>query len=298
MAVSINTLYQEALGMIEVKDGTNMSDPRWTKTKVRIANDVATVLQKVYAAMPAVMLDRPDSAPVRPPTTIAGLAVTQYSKTFTGTVPTWAIGCTVLLPGDPNYNRILSTTGLLAPYMGTSGTVDATAWCDAILPSFSSAAIEAPVTLAGYGQLNPVMARANLTPRDAWREMMMNQRIVGRPTQYFVEAISDDTNGIIKPRILIDPLPDISYRLDFQVKLAAPTVSVDDLTDTAPLLVPLGYGESILVPMLRAEFSSFESFSGDKQAIREAGKVAFATLGSATKLQGPIKQSYGNSQNW
>jgi hypothetical protein len=296
VALSPSTLYTECLGMIEVREDANLNDPRWAKTKNRIATDITAVLQQIYAAMPAVLLDRPDSQPLRAPSTVSGFGVTQYSKTISGSVPSWAIGCAVRLSGDDNWNRFVTSTTLLAPYMGLTGTVNATIYCDCIAPSLTVSSIEAPVVIQGFGELIGVPTRANLGGRDDWRETM--DRIIGRPERFVVEAVSDDAAGVIKPRILVDPLPDQAYRLDFMVKLAAPRVEVADLTSTTPILLPLGYGESIILPMVRAAFSSFESFTGDKAAIRDAGKQAFATLGSTARFQGPIRQSVRTSQNW
>jgi len=259
----------------------------------RIQSDINTALQKLYAVMPDHVLQRNDFKVIYPPTTLTLTGLGAYNKSFVSSTPFsgWMNGCTIRIDGDPNDNRIIDATTLEAPYMGTSGTRTATVFCDCILPTSNIASVDAPVRLGSqpYPDLVPVVARANLM--DSWFIPVWNTggltacitRPIRRPQLYFVEAMT--SNNVIKPRILLDTLPEAAYRLDFNTHLAAPRFEVSDLTSTTPIDLPLGYGESILEPLVRAEFSSFEAFNGDSKAYMKAAEVALQTVGSVAKFQ-------------
>lgn len=264
----------------------------------RILTDLNKALQRIYAASKAWTRETESSAVLHAPTAITGLGVTHGEKTIAGWsgVQSWMLGATVLLEGDPCQNRILSGTGLLNPYLGPTGTVNGMVYGDVVVPGNSAVQIMAPVKLIGRHDLVPTMSRAAMDAGTSQAGYGTGEnRPVGVPQFYGVESYQDGA-GAIRPRIRITPLPGTESVLKYSVRCGAPVYTA--LTSTEPIPMPGGYGDAILLPIVRQMLSSFKDFTGDKQAVKEDADEAWKTLGSMNEPQAHAAQQHPISPNW
>lgn len=254
-------------------------------------------VQRIYAASKASLRETESSCLLNAPTAITGLGLTRGSKTITGwSAESWMIGATVLIDDDPRQNRILGSTSLLHPYMGTTGTRGGTAYGDVIVPGNNAVAILAPVKLLEHCDLVPAASRAAMDTGSFQGGYGTGEnRPIDIPRIYCIEQYQD-AQSAIRPRIRVTPLPSREFILKYSVRSGAPIYS--DLTSTTPIPLPGGYGDSILLPIVRQMLSTHKDFTGDKKDVKDDADEAWKTLGSLNDVQGHTRQEIAFSPNW
>ncbi len=283
--------------------------------KARIVDDINSVLQKIYGKSPNLVSQTPVGAALAAPATLSGMTLTNGSATFGGAVPTTAqIGCTILIAGEEFQNRILTATTLLYPVAGATGTYAATVWTDLVhVPSGDM--ILPPVGILGGNDLLPMQSAATFgqptryygsdhgiqrdVPYGGFTQAGYGRgenRDIGTPSRYFVEQEQGVTSGQITLAVRVDPLPDKYYTLRVTTKASAYQISSAD--STTPVLMPSGTPESVLIPLCRAEFSTFKHFSGSMGGALAAAKDAWATLGTQTDVRGGYAQHLRVGEHW
>ena len=291
--------------------------------KARIVDDINAVLQKIYGKSPNLVSQTPLGAALAAPATLSGLTLTNGSTTFGGAVPSAAqIGCTILIAGEEFKKQIfrslqphLSATTLLYPFAGTTGTYDATVWTDLVhVPSADM--ILPPVGILGGNDLLPMQSAATFgqptrfygsdhgiqrdVPYGGFTQAgygRSENRDIGTPSRYFVEQERGVTSGQITLAVRVDPMPDKYYTLRLTLKASAYQITSAD--DTNPVLMPSGTPESVLIPLCRAEFSTFKHFSTDQRGnAMAAAKDAWATLGTMTDVRGGYAQHLRVGEHW
>lgn len=187
------------------------------------------------------------------------------SATLSGTVPSWMIGCSILIDGDADMNRISDISGsdisLVRGYRGPGGVVGATVYADCALLNPDIKAVVEPVYgsqsvngIANNQRLDPAVSYDEFT---RWqREQGLASRQIGIPSKYIVER---RRSGELFLRIT--PMPGSSFNATFQAKLKPERVE-ESILDTAGGADP-GYEftslseddvESVLLPIARWKF--------------------------------------------
>ena len=250
----------------------------------RIIQDINRALEHVGEANPNVFFQvRPDQAEaIRPPANVT-VTVTQYSKaiTFTaGYVSSWMPGCAILINGDSVLNRIQdeaspSAPALAQPYMGPSGTVQATVYHDWIMLPTDVRSIMEPVTIDKSLILQQSLSAAD----NATRLIDYNQnynRTYASYVQALQKTISDPIRywpyaqmviGTLRGGVMLDALPGSDRKLCYDCRKAV-FAPVTTLSDSRTTLVPFGKDIEILLPVARWFFASYQFCSIPKQELQ------------------------------
>jgi len=229
-------------------------------------------LQQMAASCPLFAAKRPKSAVFRPSVTLTTSAQAQYGYTLTvaSGLATWMKGCQILLPGSAETNRIVDYTGttvtLQFAYLGTESGGTATVTCDtATLDADVITVLEPVRTAAGKplrasnGRLNlelPVMNRFDDYGR--FRSYPSSEQGVS----YFVESVVLAGDSQPRLRMMISPSFLEATNVEYQARCSLgyfDTASVHGAgpgyADPAtPIPVPLGYVESVFLPLAVARF--------------------------------------------
>lgn len=298
-----------------IEDASASPAPFLAIAKARILDDINSTLQKIYSRSPQWLSEYPFSAILPAPGTLTGMTLTNGSKTFGGVTPSASqVGSTILIDNQELQNIIASTTTLVHPFAGTTGTYNATIYGD-FVHVVGAGAVIPPVGILGGNDLLPMASRATMGQPTKFYNSdhglgravpfgMFTQAGYGRtenrdsgtPVRYRLEHERNLTTGALTFGIRLDPLPEKSYTLHYTVKLDPPSVSDPD--STVPVLMPTDTAESVLIPLVRNAFKSFKHNSADKSLVAEDAKEAWAALGSATDNSGGVAASLRIGDHW
>jgi hypothetical protein len=140
--------------------------------------------------------------------------------------PSWAAGCKIQLPGDSDYNRIVSVSGTVAtlqfPHQGdTSGT--ATLYGDVAALDDDVITVLDPVRTRGGVDLRPASGPGNLTMPSAvdrvdfGRIMRVTPLSVGR-NSYFVDSVADEGDSQVRLRMMLNSAPSEDLIVGFNAR--------------------------------------------------------------------------------
>jgi hypothetical protein len=204
-----------------------------------------------YQRAPAVYRRGNISFTLPAPVTIANVAVTQNSAQLGAAVFTSdQTGCTVQLPGDPNWNQVAGPDALVDAYLGTQTSVQATVYGDCAL--FGAGVFSA---LAG----EPRLFRADIGRPDGW-PLVRNDHIrrfrwigtcpcIGQPETYSIGPTALPGSGPDLFSLRIHPLPNIACAVQVPADLQPLQFFPDDLTQSFDLPVPEHLCLTILLPL-------------------------------------------------
>ncbi len=269
------------------------------------ASTINAAFQEIFSEGPSSLSEVRDGALLNAPTTIT-LSVTNNSKVVSITLgsASWMAGCTVRISGDQWDNQFSKDlTSLNRPYAGSTGSVSATVYADAVLMDSTVKAVLEPFRVPNRLPLHMCGSLEEFESFPfglglGWnnsRTIFSDSRMLlggwggfGQPKQIDVpKAVYVDTQYVpsatYTPTFLrLTPMPPNLMPLEFRKKLHAPIYTATDIgtgsTDpgtTIPMLVH----ESILLAI--AEFRWMKQPSvvlSDKQA-------AAITAGYKTALQ-------------
>ncbi len=232
---------------------------------------------------------RPDLAEIiRAPVTV-NVTVTQGSKAITfnsGYSSTWMPGQAIMIEGDPALNRIVdeasvSTPSLAEPYLGSNATINATVYNDFITLPAGTRQVMDPVTLNKVIVLTAAQSASHLALR-AWdysqfydrpygAYVLAIQKVVQNPMQWF--PFAQMCLGTLKAGIMLDTLPGVINKLCYnaRVQVFAPVTS---LADTRTTLMPQNADMTILLPVCRYYFSTYQLCSVPQQALQAEYSLA------------------------
>lgn len=157
------------------------------------------------------------------------LVTNGQSATLSATPPSWMLGCSILIDGDADVNRINDITGsnisLLRGYRGPGGVVGAVVYADCVLLNPEVGAVLEPVygsqSANGIANNQRLRPAADLNEFTRWqREQGIASRQIGIPNRYLVER---RRNGDLFLRIT--PMPGSSFNATFEAKLRAEHVT-------------------------------------------------------------------------
>jgi hypothetical protein len=281
--------------------------------------ELNAVLQQIYSLLPDTFWRESDprSTQLRAPATVSVTVVNgAKSITFISGWQSYMEGCTIVIAGDPAHNRLVMDTAASAtlwlPYDGASGTVSATVYHDAVTIEDAEQVI-GPVMLLDHWELVPVAserARQIMDPGtgtiasgDNWLSglyglfpLLDYKRNIGTPTGFLVAPAPYFTGKKVVLRLLLTALPDIAYRLTYKVKGLPPT-AVDDWDDDRTWLVPYGYTESIVIPMILWRLAKHPAFPRSQQELQPAYDVAAKMLQNM-RPRGHQSTSVATGDDW
>ena len=227
-------------------DNTNIRGPS-TGDLQAVCNAINGALEEIWCAVPAEIFQQRYGGVLREPATVS-VTVTQYSKTVTITTwADWMTGCTVALTGDSIFNEIASSTALVKPYMGATGTTTGTVYADcipfvtgALTDSDKIARVLPPIRLAGYGNLRPAGSRVEFlqwsglldvtTPHTlpAGTQTSNFNKQTGTPTSYFVDAMNLG-NASYTNLLRVNPMPTSAMMVEFNTMIKPPVYVTTDI---------------------------------------------------------------------
>lgn len=303
----VQTITNELLGMCGLEDVSH-GPPN---LEARILSDLNRALEHVGESNPNIFYQtRPDQAEViRPPATVS-VTCTQYSKavTFTaGYVSSWMPGCAILIDGDSTLNRIEdeaspSAPALAEPYMGESGTYQATVYNDWVMMPAGVRQVMDPVSLDKQTILIPAQGASDLNM--GWMNYSMDfdrryaglvlalQKQVQLASRYWPYA--QMVLGTLRGGLMLDTLPGEAHKLVYDARklVFAP---VTTLADTRTTLTPQGKDVEILLPVVRWFFASYQFCSIAKSELEADYSLAMTKAAQLT-IAGNIQKRYRYNQ--
>lgn len=190
-------------------------------------NAVNATLQTLAVASPLFAVKRPKSAWFHAPETVAVTGVTVGAKVAScASWPSWAAGCKIELPGDPDWNRVVSVSGTVAtlqfPHQGsTSG--DATLYGDVASIDSDVVTVLDPVSTRGGVVLRPASGKNNLTLPSAvdridyGRVMRINPVSTGRQS-YLVESVAHDGDSQVTLQMRLSTSPSEDFIVGYDAR--------------------------------------------------------------------------------
>lgn len=263
-------------GLESLSDGPPDLEVRLISDHNRGINEIAELNPNVY------FQERPDwSEVIRAPVTL-NVQVTQASKEITipsGYDADWMAGCAILISGDSELNRIRNeldddSPSLEQPYMGATGTVQATVWHDWIRLPEEVDGVLGPVRVQ---ERLLVRAQSLLGMQNRWfsddyrRDYMpwwnagplIWQKPVDSPWQWY--DVARYVQGDLVSGILIDALPPALTKIAFTAKVGITRVT--SLQDQRDFITPLRKDHEVLLPMVRWYFSSYMMVSTPREQL-------------------------------
>ena len=299
----VQTIRDELLGMCGLEE-TSHGPPN---LEARLISDINRGLEAVGESNPAVYYQvRPDQAEVvRPPVTV-NVTVTQYSKAVTfnsGYVSAWMPGNSILITGDSTLNRIEdestpSAPVLVEPFMGVSGTYQATVYNDWVMMPVGVRQVMDPVSLDKQTILIPAQGASDLNM--GWMNYSMDwdrryaglvlalQKQVQLASRYWPYA--QMVLGTLRGGLMLDTLPGEAHKLVYDARklVFAP---VTTLADTRTTLMPQGKDVEILLPVVRWFFASYQFCSIPKTELQADYDLAMQKATQLT-IAGNIQKRY------
>lgn len=228
-------------------------------------------LQKLHALAPFQSKTTTGSLYLNAPETIS-LAVTNGSADVTGyTFTADQTYRTIRIAGDNVDNQVVGDTELLHPYEGTTGTVSAVIYCDAI-------SIPEPYEMM-IGDPRVIESNRIVRNNDNFEGYGMphGYRNVCEPRFYRMESNAMNQNPPAPAVIRFDTLPDKAYRMESRFMLAPARITFPDLlsaVNDVPIRAELV--EAYLLPIARGilSFSSLWRNKEEKIAARNSAEAA------------------------
>lgn len=270
----------------------------------RIRNDIQATRKTLFLRNGVNNIIKTDVGFVlRGPVTV-GVTATNKAQTLTGTTaldPLYMDGCTCLLDGAPEQNRLQylgsNVWQLRYPFRGPTGACNITVWNDCVKIDPLAISIERPVGLPGYSELTPLLNEGDVFASSfayGWNyggftdsgrlgyamepggyPSLMSNRQAATPLNYLTE-FNLDPFGFPLLYIRLDPMTDAEYLLTYwQRKLPQDIIG---LTDTTAQLVPMGMDEACFLPLVRERISGHPGFTGNRALMKEDAAAARLTL--------------------
>lgn len=215
---------QRLLPKLKAKDLASMD----ATAKLELVTAINGGLQKLHTLAPHHSKITVGSLYLGAPETVT-LELTEGSDEFTGhTVEEEDLYCTIRIDGDAVDNQIIGSGKLLHPYVGATGSHNATLYHDAaIFPEPYAEIISRPRILETKRFVDHDPARRDFACRS-----------VATPRYYWMEANARNNNPPAPAVVRVDTLPDHAYRLQSDMLLAPARITGNDLL-TAETDIPL-----------------------------------------------------------
>lgn len=265
--------YVGITGFTKVENANALNRPGIDDDDVRRAiSAINSALQTIQKHGPQSLKEGERAVFLNAPTPIT-VDVAHGLTSIAAAFPTWAAGCSVLLEGDADLNRIVSVNGttgeLLRSYQGATGTSLGTIYADSLaLPADVTTVLE-PVAITENGAQRRLRYFEDRGEFSRFSRLSYDgnggkhgydtygpAKLAGRPAIYYVERL---IGGRLNLRI--NPMPAQLANITFQAKLAAERVTaaalaIDGDDDPGVTFCSVGPGdvESLLLPIARWRF--------------------------------------------
>lgn len=244
-------------------------------------------LQQIYDKLPIYFKELTEGF-VLPAAVTVSIPVTQYSATIGSSAFTDdQLGRTIVIDGDPAWNQVVGSNALLSPYMGITGTVNATIYGDAFYskrfpfdrilgnPKFNDTTF-APL-------LRTEMNRASV---DGVSNMTLFAHSVGLPRIWWTQPLGNSQGN--EPLVVLKflPVPDQAYSMSIRAAYWPKRLTLADYDSAAIQPVPDQFIESALIPLsvqaLR-DTPVFEVTGADPKRLDESAAQAAQFLDNQPK---------------
>lgn len=225
-----------------------------------IQDAINGAIQKLNERAPAHSKQTTASIYLEAPAAVS-IGVTAGSIAITGAAFTAdQYGRTIRIDGDAIDNQIAGSAELLHPYLGTTGTVSAVIYSDAVpLPEIYTELIGDPHILeTGRDLINQKVDFRRTCTR----------RPVQEPQFYWSEANARNQNPTVPAVLRFDSLPNRAYRLTAEAIMAPLRVAISELLVAGPEL-PFRdeFIETYLMPLARAELTTSDLWKSDSSRL-------------------------------
>lgn len=205
-------------------------------------------LQEVYNLLPAYFKELTEGFLLPAPQTVS-ISIAQYAQTFSPAAFTAAqIGQSVVLPGDPGWNQVLGPGQLRSPYMGPSGTVQATLYGDAVYSTripFERIIGNPRFSDGSQGLMNVELAHANNVGNPVWPW----QQTVGRPVYWWTQMIGNSQGNTPLLVLKFSPAPDQAYAISVRSSYWPVLLQQSDYDNATVIPVPDQFVNRCLIPI-------------------------------------------------
>lgn len=212
--------------------------------------------------------------------------VTNLSASIDGIDPSY-IGCSVLIAGDAQMNRIISEDTLEYPYQGNTGTVAATYYQDAFPLASNFSRFSGDPQIINQGLFVRYLSRQPDEGR------FVGEALVGFPLRFVVEAQGQAAGASPYFYMRLIPIPDTPLTLKVGVEVRPEQYTLAQLTSSQPLPVSDEHVYSILFPMILSRMVGGPLWPADYDP-----KIANAGLDRALHLLSTMATDAGPGMNF
>ncbi|CAB4167697.1 hypothetical protein UFOVP861_45 [uncultured Caudovirales phage] len=265
-------------------------------------NQQATMLRAVNAAIQIISTYSPSSwhrtdewtGYLRSPTAAALTGMALGAKTFAWASLSsnlWALNNAIIIDGDTAINRLqrrgVSSTQLMLPYLGSTASNNATIYNDIIETPDDFIRMKGDVAIIGKERL--IIAGSN--DQLGQGDQTVGDVIFGEPS--YVRLVSRyNSSGARRPHLKLDTLPTSASRI--YIEYYARPLDVASFDEDRQDLVPMGYVDSILIPVVIQKLSEFSTLVSDSRipgnsAAYAAAMQTLADLGDTEGSTAPGK---------
>ena len=235
---------------------------------IEIVGAINAALSEYFSLAPARFSEQTISVVLGAPATVSVAAVN--GSTSVATFSESQRGATVVIGDDAGQNEIVSTGAVLDAYQGTSGTVSATVYGDAVV--IGNATYK---RVTSHPRLNDGTELRE--DRNIGRGQLTGLRNTGKPTRYCVEMSGTAGGGRDVAILRVDPMPSRSYICRMDVSMIPLLVEVGDLS--TPITVPVSHDmENHLIALCRWHLKGNAIFPSKADTDEKADAARSAVL--------------------
>jgi hypothetical protein len=265
----------DLLAMIGIEDPAHASE----SILKRIKSDINLTLQKIWTMASPWWSYGKSGGILRGPLAVSGISTTLGSVVISdpaSQIDASMIGQTIRLGDDPfdneiaTFDPITKLGSLMRPYAGIT-SIDASGYIytDTIILPDNVMSVIPPVLIYGEHELKPLRSQRDIMSFsesinfNSYSEssvgpsstVIAENRDIDVPVGFYIENYRRAT-GKTTLRMRVSPLPDKEYILRYDVRYGAPEIAALDSATDIP--IPQNYTHSILLPILRYQFSTWK----------------------------------------
>ncbi len=220
-----------------------------------IAEAANAAMQECYNALPTYFKELTEGFLLPKPYPLSLDVTAQSPMVSSGSFTDEQLGRSVVIDGDAAWNQIISTDRLLNPYLGATGTVNATVYGDAVYSNrYPIDRIIGNPMFAN--QTNPALFRRELARSDqgAWT---LWQQSIGLPAFWWPQFLGNSQGNEPLMVMRFAPAPSIDYSINCRISYWPKRLTLADYDAATTIYVPNQFLEKSLIPLaLRAFMSS------------------------------------------
>lgn len=215
--------------------------------KLDVLQAANAALQRLYDALPAYLRETTQGFTLPAPISLSVAATAGSPLVSTGTFAPTQLGCSIVIPGDAQWNQIVGPQNLRNPYTGTTGTQLATVYGDALFSTsypFDRIIGNPRFSDPGSAALIPVeMSRST----GGWNWLF--QSTLGRPMTWWPQYMGNSQGANPMMVMRFAPAPDQAYSIHVQLAFWAMRLQLTDEQAATTLTVPDQILDEALIPM-------------------------------------------------